>query len=165
MVVASYTRACHHAFSTGSISSPRRLARRCHTIHVNKQRAPQIVYAAAATDVGTKAVQAIKKSVGGDIFVAGRSVSHVNYVLKIHFVSRHNPLHDGCICTGVQVAMVKSQHGSCRSCYVTASKSLQVRSCALLIEPKTSKGLHETPNPRVELRLLYVARVQLLLPC
>lgn len=62
-----------HAFSSGSVASCRRLAQRCHVSHVSKQRGRQIVHAAAATDVGTKAVQAIKKSVGGDIFVAGTS--------------------------------------------------------------------------------------------
>lgn len=70
---ASNARACCHAFSSGSISSFRRLAQRRHVSHVSKQRGRQIVHAAAATDVGAKAVQAIKKSVGGDIFVAGTS--------------------------------------------------------------------------------------------
>ena len=79
--VACNRRACPHALSSGS-NPATRLPQRCRTLHLNKQRGPQIVYAAAATDVGAKAVQSIKKSVGGDIFVAGSARSHVDYVLS-----------------------------------------------------------------------------------
>ena len=130
VIVASNTRACQHAFSSGSISYPKTLSRRCHTVRVNKQRATHIVHAAAATDIGTKAVQAIKKSVGGDIFVAGRSLScqvHTAKESRCHALIGYKT---DAFSTDVQVAMVKSQHGSCRSSYVTALKSLQVRSCA-----------------------------------
>ncbi|KAL3138363.1 hypothetical protein ABBQ32_006166 [Trebouxia sp. C0010 RCD-2024] len=65
------THACHHAFSSGSVATTRRHARRCLIPRVNKQREGLVVCAAAATDVGAKAVQSIKKSVGGDVFVVG----------------------------------------------------------------------------------------------
>ena len=143
MIVASNTRACHHAFSSGSISYPKGLARRCHTVRVDKQRTTQIVYAAAATDIGTKAVQAIKKSVGGDIFVAGRSSSIMFNTyrkdFRCHAMTGYKTY---AFVIDVQVAMVRSQHGSCRSCYVTALKSLQVRSCALPIEARGNRLVH-----------------------
>lgn len=76
------THACHHAFSSGSVATTRRHARRCLIPRVNKQREGLVVCAAAATDVGAKAVQSIKKSVGGDVFVVGTAKRHDGHVAR-----------------------------------------------------------------------------------
>ncbi|KAL0019003.1 hypothetical protein WJX79_006320 [Trebouxia sp. C0005] len=49
----------------------KRQAQRRQQVRANTGRGHNAVLAVAALDVGTKAVQAIKKSVGGDVFVAG----------------------------------------------------------------------------------------------
>jgi hypothetical protein len=70
-LVASHRHAHRHAFSSGRAMTCKRQAQRRQQIRVNTSRGHNPVLAVAASDVGTKAVQAIKKSVGGDVFVAG----------------------------------------------------------------------------------------------
>ena len=70
--------ACHgrcqahsKAFSSGRTPTSKRQFRYRQDHQLGRQRNHRPVLAAASTDIGTKAVQAINKSVGGDIFVAG----------------------------------------------------------------------------------------------
>lgn len=70
-LVASHRHAHRQAFSSGRAMTCKRQAQRRQHVRANTTRGPNPVLAVAASDVGTKAVQAIKKSVGGDVFVAG----------------------------------------------------------------------------------------------
>lgn len=70
-VVAGHRRAHPRAFSSGQVSTCKRRTQHRQQAKVNRDHGHIAVRAVAATDVGTKAVQAIKKSVGGDVFVAG----------------------------------------------------------------------------------------------
>jgi len=70
-LVASQRHAHRHAFSSGRAMTCKRQAQRRQNVRANTGRGYNPVLAVAASDVGTKAVQAIKKSVGGDVFVAG----------------------------------------------------------------------------------------------
>ncbi|KAA6429783.1 MAG: hypothetical protein FRX49_00215 [Trebouxia sp. A1-2] len=70
-LVASHRHARRHAFSSGRAMTCKRQAQRRQQVRANTGRGHNAVLAVAALDVGTKAVQAIKKSVGGDVFVAG----------------------------------------------------------------------------------------------
>lgn len=127
LFATSNRHSCQHAFSSGRISTSKRLAQTHHIQQLRQQRKLQVVQAAAATDVGTKAVQAIKKSVGGDVFVAGTVMVLVSKCKTVTLHRCHVPM-EGMfdVPLGLQVAMVNSQHESCRSSCVTAIKSLQV---------------------------------------
>jgi len=72
-IVACHGHAHSHAFSSGCISTSKQQLRYRQHLRLKRRGGRHLVLAAAATDVGTRAVQAIKKSVGGDVFVAGDS--------------------------------------------------------------------------------------------
>lgn len=70
-IVACHRHAQRHAFSCGRVPTNKRQSQQLQHIRLSRQRGHTSVSAAAATDIGTRAVQSIKKSVGGDVFVAG----------------------------------------------------------------------------------------------
>ena len=82
-LVASHRHAHRHAFSSGRAMTCKRQAQRRQHVRANTGRGHIPVLAVAASDVGTKAVQAIKKSVGGDVFVAG----DVRHKQKLHIIN------------------------------------------------------------------------------
>ena len=98
LFATSNRQSCQHAFSSGRISNSKRLAQTRHAQQLRQQRKQQVVQAAAATDVGTKAVQAIKKSVGGDVFVAGTAMLFVSKRIAVNCSANTFPDKAGLMC-------------------------------------------------------------------
>ena len=73
LVKPAHVKQAHrNAFTSGSSPAAKRPVQHCAHVQRSRRASRSLIRATAATDTGTRAIQAIKKSVGGDVFVAGR---------------------------------------------------------------------------------------------